>query len=313
MTDNASNPAGEVAPDTETPEIEQADTPEVEETEGSEVETDGEPEDEGSSEDGEAEGEEAPEEVELNIGGDKLRFPKGAVPDEVVTKLTDFSKGLEASYTKKFQEVSETRKAVEARTQVLDKLQGMTGDLLKTYSMGEAIKQEIAELSRIDLSQMWASPDQQVRDQARQISDMLQTKQTQFQQIVGAVSRTEQQLEQAKTAEISRLDTEGRALLDKRIKGFSQKAPEVVEYAVKTYGIDRAEAERYGLNPVAAEAMYKAMLYDRMQTAAKPKPKTAQTPPVKPVAKGGSAKPTPNLKDMSPAAMARHLGLGSGR
>lgn len=303
MEIEASNPAGEVAPETNEPEIEQVeDTPEVEgETEGEPETEDGEGESEGT-EDGE---EPEVEEVELNIGGDKLRFPKGAVPEEVVAKLTDFSKGLEASYTKKFQEVSETRKSVEARAQVLEKMQGMTGDLLKTYSMGEALKHEISELQQINLTQLWQSNP----DQARQVSDMINQKRTQFQQILATVDQTERQLEHAKSAEITRMDTEGKALLDKRIKGFSQKASEVVEYAVKNYGIDRAEAERYGLNPVAAEAMYKAMLYDRMQAASKPKPKPANTTPVKPVAKGGTAKPAPQLSKMSTAEMARHLGL----
>lgn len=302
MDNLASTPETEVAPEaevaeTETPEVEagteETETPEGEQSEGTEGE----------------EGEETVEEVELNIGGDKLRFPKGTVPDEVVAKLTDFSKGLEASYTKKFQDVAEHRKSIEARAQVVEKMQGMTGDLLKTYSMGEAIKQELAELSQVNLNQLWQSNP----DQARQVSDLIAVKQSQFQQILNRVTQTEQQLEQQKTAEIERMDTEGRALLDKRIKGFSQKAPEVVEYAVKTYGIDRGEAERYGLNPVAAEAMYKAMLYDRMQSArAQTKPKTA-TAPVKPVAKGGTANPTPSVAKMTTEQLAKHLGLGKGR
>ena len=144
------------------------------------------------------------------------------------------------------------------------------------------------------------------------MSDLIAVKQSQFQQILNRVTQTEQQLEQSKAAEIDRMDTEGKALLEKKIKGFSQKAPEVVKYAVETYGIDKAEAERYGLNPVAAEAMYKAMLYDRMQAATKPKPKTA-TAPVKPVAKGGTAKPAPTVGKMSTADMAKYLGLPPGR
>lgn len=300
MTDLASTPETEVAPEaevaeTETPEVE-AETEETETPEQSE-ETEGE------------DGEETVEEEELNIGGDKLRFPKGSVPKEVVDKLSEFSKGLEASYTKKFQDVAESRKSIESRAQVLEKMQGMTGDLLKNYSMGEAIKQELAELSQVNIQQLWQSNP----DQARQVSDLIAVKQSQFQQILNRVTQTEQQLEHQKVAEIERMDTEGKAVLEKRIKGFSQKAPEVVKYAVETYGIDRAEAERYGLNPVAAEAMYKAMLYDRMQSArtqTKPKPATA---PVKPVAKGGTANPTPPVNKMTTEQIARHLGLGKGR
>lgn len=302
MDNLASTPETEVAPEAEVAETE---TPEVE-AETEETET---PEGEQSEETEGEDVEETVEEVELNIGGDKLRFPKGSVPEEVVTKLSEFSKGLEASYTKKFQDVAEHRKSIEARAQVLEKMQGMTGDLLKTYSMGEAIKQELAELTQVNLNQLWQSNP----DQARQVSDLIAVKQSQFQQILNRVTQTEQQLEQQKAAEIERMDTEGRAILDKRIKGFSQKAPEVVKYAVETYGIDKAEAERYGLNPVAAEAMYKAMLYDRMQAASKPKPKTTQNAPVKPVAKGGTSKPAPQLSKMSPAEMAKHLGLGTGR
>lgn len=294
----------EVAPEADVPET---DAPEAEETEIEDTpDTEGEPE--GEPVEGE-DGEETVEEDELNIGGDKLRFPKGSVPKEVVDKLTEFSKGLEASYTKKFQDVAESRKSVEATKAVVEKMQGMTGDLLKTFSMGEAIKQEIAELSQVNLSQLWQSNP----DQARQVSDLIAVKQAQFQQILNHVTQTEQQLEQQKAAEIVRLDTEGKAVLEKRIKGFSQKAPEVIDYVVKTYGVDRGEAERYGLNTAAAEMAYKAMLLDRMQAASKPKPKPIQTAPVKPVAKGGTAKPAPQLSKMTPADMARHLGLGRGR
>lgn len=309
MENLASSPetTQEVAPEAE---VAEAETPEVEATETEETETpDGEQSEETEGEDGE----ETVEEEELNIGGDKLRFPKGSVPKEVVDKLSEFSKGLEASYTKKFQDVAESRKSIESRAQVLEKMQGMTGELLKTYSMGEAIKQELAELSQVNLNQMWNSPDPQVRDQARQVSDAIRLKEMQFQQILNRVTQTEQQLEHQKAAEIERMDTEGKAVLEKRIKGFSQKAPEVIDYVVKNYNIDPQEAQRYGLNTSAAEMAYKAMLYDRMQAASKPKPKPVQTAPVKPVAKGGTANPTTPVAKMTTEQLARHLGLGRGR
>lgn len=295
MTD-ASNPTGEVALEATTEA--EAVAPETEERQEEATDDNA----EGQSEGGEPEGEsEEIEEIELNFGGDKLRVPKSAIPQEVAEKISEFSKNLEAGVTKKFQEVAETRKSLEAREKAVEKLFSLNGEALQSYSKGLAIRSELEQLSQVDLNAMWQSDP----DQARRISDTISRKQAEFQSVVAQVAQKETELTQAQQAELARRADEGRQLIEKRVKGF--KESEVVDYVVKTYGMTREQAETWPLNPMTAEMAHKAMLYDRMQTA-KPAPK--QAAPVVPMkAKGNST--VVDVSKLSGADMAKYLGYPS--
>lgn len=282
------------------------------ETAAPETEVETEDQEQPDTEEGQGEGEETeeqeqPEEVEFKLGAKTIKLPKGAMPDDLREEVQKFVNEAEASTTRRHQEIAEQRKAVEARAEALQRLTSMQGPLLEKFSEGKAIQQELQRLSKVDMNALWQSNP----DEARRVSDYIAVNQQRLQGIIAEVNSLEQQLAQAQVAEIQRQDAEGKALLDRRIKGFSQKANEVIEYAVKQYGVDRKDAEQYGLNPVAAEAMYKAMLYDRMQAARSQKPKAQPAPaaPVKPVATGGAARPGKTVDKMSTGELAKHLGL----
>jgi mRNA degradation ribonuclease J1/J2 len=268
---------------------------------------------EDSGEDGENQ-EEQPEEIEFDFGGNKLKVPKGAIPEEVAAQLDKFTKGTWSDYTRKSQEIAESRKALEAQKGAVERLQTLNGEALETFAQGLAVQKELAQLSQIDLTSMWQSQDPAVRDRARMISDAIAQKQAQLQSIARTVSQTEQELSKQQAAEMARLEEEGKQVLERRVKGFSQKAPEVVAYAIKS-GIPEADAQKWAQNPTVTEFAYKAMLYDRMQANVKPKPapnKAASAEPIVPVKpmKGSGGPVQKNPKDMSVAEMRKHLGIG---
>jgi hypothetical protein len=252
-----------------------------------------------SEEEAEDQAEEEPEIEEFDFGGDKLQLPKGSVPDELRDRIESFTKGTWADYTRKSQEVSEKTKVIEAREQAVEKLSNLNGEALHLYGKGVSIQDELAQLQRIDVTELWQSDP----DQARQVSDMISTKQAELNRIVAEVNRKDGEITQAQREEETRRREAGKADVARRIKGFSEDT--LVEYAIKS-GIPEKDARDWSLNPVVTEMAWKAMQFDRMQEAPKPKPKNVQ--PMKPIG-GSGGKAAKDISSMTPGEMARHLGL----
>lgn len=248
------------------------------------------------------------EEIEFDFGGNKFKVPKGSIPDEIADQLDKFTKGTWSDYTRKSQEVAEVRKSVEARAQAVAKLESINGEVLNAYSKGLQIKAEIEQLRAIDVNALWQSNP----DQARRVSDLMAQKSAEFNATVNKVAQLETGLTQAQEAEAARRAQEGEAVLERRIKGFSQKVPEIIDYVAQNYGIDKDHAAKvWRQDPATAEMAYKAMMFDRMQSAGKKPapvaPKTA-APMVAMKAKGAS--PASNLNLSDPAVMAKYLRSG---
>lgn len=278
-------------------EVTETEPEETAEEETTEAEESG---DEDSDEDEDEEKE--PEYDEFDFGGEKFQVEKGTLPDELKERLDKFTKGTWGDYTKKSQAIAEQAKDLEARESAVQKLQSLQGEAMEAYSKGLQVRQELTELNQVNLDELWQSDP----DRARRISDLKAAKQTEFNTIVGQVDAQERQLTQAQQQEMQRREAQGRQQVEKSIKGFGAKAPEVIEYAVKNYGISKNEAEQWGLNPVATVAMYKAMMYDRMQSkmnkGAKPKPTEAT--PIKPVKGKGGGKNIGSKPPSDPKAYA---------
>jgi hypothetical protein len=292
--EEAISPDVEVAPEPETPI----------EVEGSEEEV-AEPDVESGEEAEQAE-EQEPEAVEINVGGEKLRVPKGLVPEEVLNKVQDFATGLERSFTKKFQDVAEQAKGYESKIEIVEKLASLEGETLQTFSRGLQIKQQLAELKSIDHRALWQSNP----DQARRLSDEVTRLEGELQHVIGETSRKEAEADQARRKFTEEQEAVGRQVVERQIKDFDESA--VMEYVTKTYGMTEEQAKTWPQNPLTAIMAHKAMLYDRMQANAKPKP--AQVQPAKPLSpvkgKGGAGQKAPDT--MTVQEMKKHLGLPTG-
>jgi hypothetical protein len=254
------------------------------------------------------EAEHPPEEIEFDFGGNKFKVPKGSIPDEIADQLDKFTKGTWSDYTRKSQEVAEVRKSVEARAQAVAKLEGINGEVLSAYSKGLQIKAEIEQLRGIDVNALWQSNP----DQARRVSDLMAQKSAEFNATVNRVAQLETGLTQAQEAEAARRAQEGEAVLERRIKGFSQKIPEIIDYVAQNYGIDKDHAAKvWRQDPATAEMAYKAMMFDRMQLAGKkPAPVAPKTAAPVTAMKAKGASPASNLNLSDPAVMAKYLRSG---
>lgn len=253
--------------------------------------------------------EQEPEEVEFDLGGgQKVRFKPDATAKEVAEHAQKAFKEVEGNYTRKFQDVADKAKSLEAREKVVEKLSGLNDETLNTYARGLAVRQELEQLAKVDIRALWQSNP----DQARQVSDTISAKQAELNGIVNRVSQLEGELSKAQQAEAGRRLEEGKAIVTKHIPDFEAKVlPQLSDYMVQ-HGLPKEEVANWPMNPLFTRIAHKAMLYDQMQAkakqAAKPKPQAAK--PVTPMRnKGTMGNGAADPSKMSPAQMAKYLGL----
>ena len=122
--------------------------------------------DTGSDGDGE---QEPPEEVEFIFGNEKLRVPKGQIPDDVADQLDKFARGTWADYTRKTQDIAERGKSLAEREKALDQLSGLNETLINKYAEGLGVRQQLEKLMQVNVNRL-RKGTQQEREQARQVS-----------------------------------------------------------------------------------------------------------------------------------------------
>lgn len=238
----------------------------------------------------------AAEEIEFDFGGNKLRIPKGTLPDEIAEKLDQFTKGTWSDYTRKSQEVAEQRKALQAEAEYVARVKSLTDEGQRTFARGLQLREEIEQLAKVDLRALWQSQP----DQARQVSDLLAQKQLEFQRTVAKVGEYEAQAARAEQEATARREQDGRDYVSKIVKGWSDThAAEAVAYAVK-HGVPEEQAKNWARFPREAVWAWKAAQFDKLQAAAKapPKPAAAPAAPVAAV-RGRPAPATPDPDSMS--------------
>lgn len=312
MSEDVTAPVEQEVTPTESPDdsVLKALEPEAEEVEESEpvAEPEEGEEPEGSDET-EGENEDEPEPVVLKYRGKTLEVPPGTAP-EVVAEIQKFASDVEADSTRKYQEVAESRKALEARQQQIEKLASLNDAQQDLYARGKTLQSEIARIQAVDMNALWQSNP----DEARRVSDRLSQYQAQFQQTVNELSQTEAQFNQAREAQISQQREAGRAVIEKAVPDF--KPEPVIEYVIKQYAdlgqeLSREEANaNWSINPGYAVIARKAMLYDQQQEKVKtigkkPAPAPVKAPVTAPKGRGAAKASSPDLTD--PAQMQRYL------
>jgi hypothetical protein len=316
MSEDVTAPAEQEVTPTESPDdsVLQALEPEaeevVEESEGKPVaasEEGDEPEESDEPEEGENEDEPSP--VVLKYRGKTLEVPPGTAP-EIVSDIQEFADYVESDSTRKYQEVAESRKALEQRQQQVEKLASLNDAQQDLYARGQTLKSEIARLQGEDMNALWQSDP----DRARRISDLLALRQQQFQQTVNELSQTEAQFNQAREAQVSQQREAGRAVIEKVVPDFNPEP--VIDYVVKAYAdigqdlsVEEAKAN-WSINPGYALIARKAMLYDQQQEKAKtigkkPAPAPVKAPVTAPKGRGAAKASSVDLSD--PAQMQKYL------
>lgn len=193
-----------------------------------------------------------------------------------------------ADYTRKTQEVSEQRKALEAERAAVQQRAERERSNIKAYAELYSLDSQIEQYQKLD----WDKLTQEDPVQAFKLD-------REHRQLVEARNQRAKQIEQKEQEDAlqTQRDTakrveEGFNALNSEIKGWDEKKAAVVRdfVARQTHlGITEAEIARmnageYGPAPIVWA--YKAALYDQLMTKAAAKP---QTPPPKPVQTVGKA------------------------
>jgi hypothetical protein len=232
-------------------------------------------------------------EEEVEYEGNKYRVPK-ELKDALLRQ---------ADYTKKTQEVAETRRAIEAEREALLANQRELAQAaerqkanVQVYAKLTAIDDQLQQFSQVDWNalneqdpiqaQKLFMQQSQLRDARSQLTNYLS--ELDYRQSIETQQKIAKQLEQ------------GEETLAKEIKGWSKELKsELKEYGLQV-GFSKEEMSQI-YDPKAVKLLHKAFMYDQLiaKTQKKPEPKAEDIKPTKTVTKGTTSTKTP--EEMSPA------------
>ena len=217
------------------------------------------------------------EEEEIERNGKKYRIAK-ALKSELM---------MQADYTRKTQEVAETRKALDARQAEIAQQAERVKDLSEDHKRLAIIDDYLARQQSTNWAKLF---EDEPLDAPRKWAEF-QHWQNQRQTLHSKIETTETERANEKQRETAKQIDEGRRVLERDIKGWSpETARKVAEYAVKA-GLPAEEVMAIH-NPVVVKILHQAWLGDQLSRKAQAAAKASGDEPVKPltsVAKGRTA------------------------
>ena len=298
MSDEANNPAAELALEAESPApeaTEAEDTQTVEEVSDTEAET---LEVEATEE---TEGEPAaPEFVSVEYDGEEFEVPP---------KLKD-ALLRQSDYTKKMQDVSVQRKAVEEQQAALEQQAAFQQETIQDVAAVKAIDQQIEQYNALNWDELY----QQDVGQASALDRQKRELENQRQQTINRLDQRQAQFQNQRAEQHAKAMEQGQEVLKKEIDGWS---PELGKQ-IADYGISQglsAQAVASIADPVHVKLIDKARRYDELvakQKAAKPKAQ-AEPPKAAVKVKGKRANPVkdPDKLDMKDWLVMREKQIAS--
>lgn len=199
-----------------------------------------------------------------------------------------------ADYTRKTQEVAETRKSIEAERQKIAQQAQLHEATLQHRAEVLSIDQQIAQYNGVNWNEL-SDSDPAL---AQKLYFQYQGLQTKRNEALQQMTLAQQQVLQSQQQEAAKRLQEGREALAREITGWAEKEDDVVRYAMANgYSLD--DVKIAVADKRMAKTIWKAFMFDQMQKSAQAKPKAAPAQPVTTV----KAKSAPAAKDpdkMSP-------------
>lgn len=214
------------------------------------------------------------EDEEIDYEGEKYKVPK-SLKDAFLRQQ---------DYTQKTQAVAERRKAVEARAQQLAQFEQLQRQNIAEYAEAHSLENQLKAYQGIN----WQSLIDTDPVQAMKLDRQMRELQSRRDQVVASVTQKQQTQQLQMQQEAAKRLQEGRAVLEREIKGWS---PEMAQ-ALQAYGreIGFAPEELANVNdPRSVKLLHKAWQFDQlMKKQATPKEKP--TPQEKPVTRIAASK-----------------------
>jgi hypothetical protein len=243
--------------------------------------------------DGELGDQQTPEEIEEELEGIKLRGSK-----ESLEKLKS-ERLMQADYTRKTQEVAETRKSLEADRAQFQESAKSHQQYIREVAQVVAIDDRLAQFSQVN----WQALTDQDPVQALKLHTEFTQLQARRGQLANALTQKQQVQQQEQQRTHAKQLMEARQVLEREIKGWSPDlAGKLMEYG-STQGFSAQELNNV-TQPALVKVLHKAHLYDQLQKQRQAKPTATPAPPVTRVS-GAAASSTKPLSEVSDAEFIR--------
>jgi tetrahydromethanopterin S-methyltransferase subunit B len=226
--------------------------------------------------------EHAEEEEEVEIGDKKFALPKSAAEKLKAERL------MQADYTRKTQEVAETRKSVEAEREQVRQHAEQQQQYIKEIAKVTALDDQIAEYAKLD----WNALSDQDPISAQKLHFQYQALQQQRQTAAEAITQKQQQNALVEQQEVAKQIQEAEAYVQREIKGWTPERSTQLNSYAQAEGVkfDQAFAKVLVQNPALIKIMHKAAMFDQLEKKQSTKP--APTPAPAPVTRVGAARAT---------------------
>jgi hypothetical protein len=231
-----------------------------------------EPETENEDDDGE----------EIDYDGEKYKIPK--VLKDAFLRQQD--------YTQKTQLVAEQRREIEVQAQQVQHQAELQRQHVAEYAEAYTLDAQLKQYQQIDWQNLIDTDPVQAMKLDRQMRELQQRRDD----VVASVTQKQNQQAIQTQQETAKRMNEGRALLEREIKGWSPEvAKELTAYG-QTIGFTKEELAQVN-NPRAVMLLHKAWQFDQLmkkQATPKAKPETQEKPITRITASKGTAVKSPS-------------------
>lgn len=216
--------------------------------------------------DGHEDGAELDDSEDVDYEGKQYKLPK-EIKDALLRQ---------SDYTRKTQEIAETRKALQQQQALVMEQQVFQQAVIPHMAKIQAVDDQLGQYAQVDWQALISESPQEAQRHWLNYQQLKDSRQQMQQQLDHAHSAYKQKTQENMQAHLQR----GFQELEKAIPNIREVAPKLIDYANTSLGISRQEVEA-ATDPRYIKALYKAYLYDQSQggkpTAKKADPQTPVT------------------------------------
>lgn len=226
---------------------------------------------------------------EVDYEGEKYKLPK---------KLKD-ALLRQQDYTQKTQAVAEQRKAIEAQAEQVKQRAEMSQRYVAEYAEVLSIDKELAKYANLNWDQLTDADPVQAMKLDRQARELQQRRN----EVVSSVTQKQQAYVHETQRETEKRLSEGRAVLEREIKGWTPDTAKALSSFGKEQGFTEQELAQVN-DPRTVKLLHKAWQYDQLMKAktAKPEPVTQERPVTRITASKATVKTPATMTDKEFAA-----------
>lgn len=224
---------------------------------------------------------EVDDDEEIDYEGAKYKVPKTL--KEAFLRQQD--------YTQKTQAVAEQRKAIEAQAAEIQQRAEAQQQHIAEYAEVHSIDSQLKQYSQINWSELIDSDPVQAMKLDRQMRELQQRRE----EVVSSVTQKQQQHQMQAQQEAAKRLQDGRAVLEREIKGWSPEVAKELSVYGRSIGFSQEELAQVS-NPKAVILLHKAWQLDQLMKKAatqKEKPTPQEKPVTRITASNGTAKKSP--------------------